>query len=56
VILVEDGEFVALGDNVAIPAGAAVVDRSELTVLSGLVDAHDDRGDGGEETHRWCRD
>ena len=40
VILVEDGLFAAIGPDVAIPAGAQVVDLSELTVLPRLVDAH----------------
>ncbi len=40
VILVEAGKFTAVGPNVAIPAGALVVDLSRLMVLPGLVDAH----------------
>ena len=40
VILVEKGKFTAIGPNVAIPAGAEVIDLSALTVLPGLVDAH----------------
>jgi imidazolonepropionase-like amidohydrolase len=40
VILVEDGRFGAIGPSVAIPAGAEVIDLSDLTVLPGLVDAH----------------
>ncbi|HUF50989.1 MAG TPA: amidohydrolase family protein [Longimicrobiales bacterium] len=40
VILVENGRFAAIGANVAIPAGARVIDLSNLTVLPGLVDAH----------------
>ena len=40
VVLVEDGRFTAVGGDVAIPAGAEVVDLSDLTVLPGLVDAH----------------
>jgi imidazolonepropionase-like amidohydrolase len=40
VILVENGRFTAIGSNVAIPAGARVIDLSQLTVLPGLVDAH----------------
>jgi imidazolonepropionase-like amidohydrolase len=39
-ILVENGRFTAVGANVAIPAGAQVIDLSGLTVLPGLVDAH----------------
>jgi len=40
VILVENGRFTAVGANVAIPAGAEVIDLSQLVVLPGLVDAH----------------
>lgn len=40
VILVENGRFTAVGANVAIPAGAQLIDLSNLTVLPGLVDAH----------------
>ena len=40
VILVENGRFTAVGGNVAIPAGAQVIDLSQLTVVPGLVDAH----------------
>jgi imidazolonepropionase-like amidohydrolase len=40
VILVEGEKIKAVGPNLAIPAGAAVIDLSNLTVLPGLVDAH----------------
>jgi imidazolonepropionase-like amidohydrolase len=40
VMLVERGKFTAVGANVAIPAGAEVIDLSALTVVPGLVDAH----------------
>ena len=40
VILVENGKFTAVGSNVQIPQGAEVIDLSDLTVLPGLVDAH----------------
>ena len=40
VMLVEKGKFTAIGPNVVIPAGAEVIDLSALTVLPGLVDAH----------------
>jgi imidazolonepropionase-like amidohydrolase len=40
VILVENGKFTAVGADVTIPAGATVIDLSDLTVLPGLVDAH----------------
>ena len=40
IILVENGRFTQVGENVAIPAGAQIIDLSDLTVLPGLVDAH----------------
>jgi imidazolonepropionase-like amidohydrolase len=40
VILVEGGRFSAIGPNLAVPEGAEVIDLSSLTVLPGLVDAH----------------
>jgi imidazolonepropionase-like amidohydrolase len=40
VILIENGRFREIGPNLAIPAGAQVIDLSQLTVLPGLVDAH----------------
>jgi imidazolonepropionase-like amidohydrolase len=40
VILVEGETIKAVGAGLAIPAGATVIDLSDLTVLPGLVDAH----------------
>ena len=40
VILIEGGRFTAVGAGLAIPRGAEVIDLSDLTVLPGLVDAH----------------
>lgn len=39
-ILIEDGKITEVGANVQIPAGAEVVDLSDLWVLPGLMDAH----------------
>ncbi len=39
-ILVRGGRIVAVGRDVAVPAGARVVDLSRATVLPGLFDAH----------------
>ncbi len=39
-IVVQNGRFLAVGSDVAIPAGATVIDLSDHTVLPGLVDAH----------------
>jgi imidazolonepropionase-like amidohydrolase len=40
VILVENGRFLRIGENLAVPPGARVIDLSRLTVMPGLVDAH----------------
>jgi imidazolonepropionase-like amidohydrolase len=40
VIVVEGERIREVGSNVAIPAGAELIDLSKLTVLPGLVDAH----------------
>ena len=40
VILVQAGKITSVGANVPIPPGAEVIDLSKLTVLPGLVDAH----------------
>ncbi len=40
VILIEDGRITALGPDLAIPAGARVIDLAGQTVLPGLIDAH----------------
>ena len=40
VILVQDGKITAVGGNVTIPAGAQVIELMGLTVLPGLVEAH----------------
>jgi imidazolonepropionase-like amidohydrolase len=39
-IVVEAGKFRAIGPNLPTPQGAEVIDLSQLTVLPGLVDAH----------------
>jgi imidazolonepropionase-like amidohydrolase len=40
VLLIEDGKIKAIGHDLAIPADARVIDRSDETVLPGLMDAH----------------
>ena len=40
VILVEGTQIRNIGANLAIPAGASIIDLSDLNVLPGLVDAH----------------
>jgi len=63
VILVENGRISAIGGNVAIPAGATVIDLSTSTVSPGLVDAHahlcmavQARRDGGNYYYTTLRD
>jgi imidazolonepropionase-like amidohydrolase len=40
VIIIEGEKIKAMGPQLAIPAGATIIDLSKLTVLPGLVDAH----------------
>ncbi len=40
IILIEGGKFTAIGANLPIPRGAEVIDLLGMTVLPGLVDAH----------------
>ena len=40
IVLIENGKYSAIGTNLAIPAGAEVVDLSQLWITQGLVDAH----------------
>ena len=40
IILIEKEKFTAIGPNVSIPKGARVIDLSGMTVMPGLVDAH----------------
>ena len=40
IILIEKGKITAIGPSVSIPAGVAVIDLTNLTVLPGLFDAH----------------
>jgi imidazolonepropionase-like amidohydrolase len=39
-VVVRDGQIAAVGVNVTIPSGMAVVDGNERTLLPGLIDAH----------------
>src|SRR5258708_5389809 len=52
-ILIEDGTITAVGDSVAVPAGADVVDASGSWVLPGFIDAHAHVG-VSEEAQGWA--
>ncbi len=63
VILIEAGKITAIGGNVAIPAGAEVIDLSTSTISPGLVDAHthlcmvvQERRDAGSYYYTTLRD
>ncbi len=40
VILIRNGKIEAIGENLAIPSGATIIDLSKMTVLPGLIDCH----------------
>ena len=39
-VVVQDGRILAVGSDVAVPAGAEVIDLGEATLLPGFIDAH----------------
>ena len=49
-ILIRDGKIEAVGKGFAIPAGANVIDLSNMTVLPGLIDCHTHLADGAHGT------
>src|SRR5450432_2888409 len=46
IILIRDGKIEDVGSSVTIPAGAKVVDLSNMTVVPGLIDSHTHEADG----------
>src|SRR4029077_20253445 len=48
-IVIRNGKIEAIGENLAIPAGATIIDLSKMTVLRGLIDCHTHLADGAHE-------
>ena len=49
IILISDNRITAVGEAVEIPAGATIIDLSNMTVLPGLIDCHTHLADGARD-------
>src|ERR1700736_5909521 len=49
IIVIRNGKVESVGENLAIPADATVIDLAKMTVLPGLIDCHTHLADGAHE-------
>jgi imidazolonepropionase-like amidohydrolase len=48
-IIIREGKIESVGNNVAIPSNAKIIDLSKMTVLPGLIDCHTHLADGARD-------